>query len=189
MQVTLDQDTWEVSNDAALGEVLADVSDRAYAQGRLVCRLTVGGRAVTDRDLQQTWLEQAIGCVGSVAAATRTLDDLATAGRDTARRLGQSLADEAGGLSTRFRQGNEDCRALDSWIGALADYVEWHEQSRARGCGAGTPGAVSDGVEQLLAARHAGDFVKVADVLEYDLAPALRGGIETATISERREDA
>ena len=35
MRITLDQDQWDVSDDQLVGEVLAQVSDRAHARHRL----------------------------------------------------------------------------------------------------------------------------------------------------------
>ena len=50
MLVQLDEETWEVSDTDRLEEVLANLSDRAQAQGRLVTELTVGNRPMRSEE-------------------------------------------------------------------------------------------------------------------------------------------
>lgn len=47
MQVTLNNESWHVSDDATLMTVLAELSDRATAHRQFVTSLYVGGRTIT----------------------------------------------------------------------------------------------------------------------------------------------
>ena len=51
MHITLDEEQWQVSDESSLMEILATISDRAQAQHRMVTSLTIGGKAISDRDL------------------------------------------------------------------------------------------------------------------------------------------
>ena len=65
MRITLDHDQWDVSDDRPVSEVLTQVSDRAHAQHRIVTSLKLGGRPITDRDLQPTLLNKLLNEVGA----------------------------------------------------------------------------------------------------------------------------
>ncbi len=51
MHITLDQEQWQLPDETSVMEVLAAISDKARAQNRIVTSLTIGGKAINDRDL------------------------------------------------------------------------------------------------------------------------------------------
>ncbi|MBH0194033.1 MAG: hypothetical protein HP494_00170 [Nitrospira sp.] len=58
MRVTLDQDQWDIAAAATIGEVLAEVSDRAQAKSRIVTSVQLDSRTITDRDLDAVFLRE-----------------------------------------------------------------------------------------------------------------------------------
>ena len=173
MQVQLDEEIWEMRDDLQLEEVLANLSDRAQERGRLVTQLFVGEREMTDRDLIPVTLSQVAGKFGSIAAKSERLESIVQESQKTATNFGQQLHQEAQRLVGEFRRGRGALRLLDQWFGQMADYLEWvqihhtvvaqddHEQNLAFW------------VNELIIARNAGDDVRIADLLEYEIVSRL----------------
>jgi hypothetical protein len=172
MQVTLDEETWVVSDDTPVLEVLAEVSDRAQARGRMVITLTAGERALTDRDLSPSFLAQPVGTVGSIRATSTTIGDLIHKAEPTARQYANWLAEAGRAVVEGCRCGETRLAGLDQWLGQLADYLDWRATVRALR-GEESPDPCMDLAAALLAAREQGDLVRVADLIEYELIPKL----------------
>lgn len=170
MHVTLDHDHWEVASNVTLGEVLADISEKAHARSRLITSLTVDQRRITDRDLDATFLAEPIGQFARLQAFSHAMAEVVHGAEGSIRRYAALLRDDARALAARFRLGDESVTRLDAWLGQLADYLEFVETLS-------TPPApdraLSPWVQELLQARAARDLVHLADLLEYELAPRL----------------
>lgn len=170
MHVMLDQDQWEVINTMTIGEVLADISEKAHARSRLVTSLRVDKRTMTDRDLDSALLGESVSQYSRVEAISQTLDEIRRGAARTIHQYAGILRTEALTMATQLRLGEERLTTLDAWLGKLADYLEAVE---------GKPEprhpdrAMSPWVQVLLEARAARDLVRVADLLEYELAPRL----------------
>lgn len=170
MHVTLDHDQWEVASQSTFGEVLADISEKAHARARLITSLTIDHRAITDRDLDEVFLGESVGKYMQLKASSRSMQEVRQGAEESVRRYGVVLRDEACALATRLRLGEEAMMALDTWLGQLADYLEILEAAPAPP----RPGrSLSPWVQELLQARAGRDLVRLADLLEYELAPRL----------------
>jgi hypothetical protein len=170
MHVTLDCDHWEVATQSTLGEVLADLSEKAHAHSRLITSLTVDHRTITDRDLDPAFLGEPVAKYSQLEALSRTVQEIRHGAEESIRRYGIVLRDEACALAARFRLGEESVSALDAWLGQLADYLEILDAAPAPSAAAQ---ALSPWVQELLQARTGSDLVRLADLLEYELAPQL----------------
>ncbi len=174
MLVQLDKDTWEVDDMVRLDEVLADISDRAQAQGRLVTQLIVGNRPMTDRELVPVALAKAASSFGSIEAKSERMDSIIQHSEETAKQFGQQIRIDAEQLVAEFRQGTGVLRALDQWFGKIADYLEWMQVQQAVAASSENRAAnLSVWVSELMNARQAIDHVQIADVLEYEVIPLL----------------
>lgn len=170
MHVMLDQDQWEVVNALSLGDVLADISEKAHARSRLITSLTVDQRAITDRDLDSTFLGEPIARFTHLQAISQTMDEVIRSAASTIQHYADLLRKEAQELASHIRMGDERLESLDAWLGKLADYLELMESKPAK-----TPPdrAMPPWVQALLDARAQRDLIRVADLLEYELAPRL----------------
>ena len=173
MRITLDQDQWDVSDDQPVSEALAQVSDRAHERHRLVTSLTLGGRPITDRDLQPMLLRKLLKEVGSIAACSQDIPEIMTNAAPAVTRFAATLKAEAQGFLTPLRMNGVIPSAMDRWFGQLADYVEL-----LQGAGQGSPSsgdlqALSSWIEELLDARSIQDPVRLADILEFEILPHL----------------
>ena len=174
MLVQLDEKTWEVSDTDRLEEVLADLSDRAQAQGRLVTQLVVGDQPMTDRELVPPTLAKVASTFGSIAAKSEQMDSILKNSEETARKFGLQIRVNAQQLVEDFRQGKSGLRQLDQWFGQIADYLEWVQiQESVSGSSSKEPQDLSHWVNELMNARKNMDDVRVADMLEYEIIPRL----------------
>lgn len=170
MQIRMDEEQWSVDDQVRVAEVLAQISNRAHARGRLVTALSMGGRPMTDRDLVPSVLDRSVDQFGAVQAWTQSLDDVMRSADSTVRRYAAVLATDAQALVAGLRSGTTFAGGVDSWLGRLADYLELIEGKRE---GAPAHEALHPWVVRLLDARTAGDTVMVADLLEYEVLPRL----------------
>ncbi|CAI4032981.1 hypothetical protein DNFV4_03411 [Nitrospira tepida] len=179
MQIVLNDERWELSDETTLLEALAQVSDRARARQHLVMTLEVGGRPVTDRDLQPEFLSQTGRLVDVVRATSRHVAEITAGARGMVEAYGRQLRQECAALATALRRGEMAVAGLDGWLGRLADYVEAAEQDRRR-----TSMEESDSlvpwIAELLETRARKDHVRMVDLLEYELLPRLPGAEPTA---------
>jgi len=173
MRVTLDQDQWEAGAAATLGEVLAEVSDRAQAKLRIVTSLQLDHRAISDRDLDIGFLGEPAKKYSMLTAVSISKQEIVRSAKHSAERYAHVLHEEGNALAGSFRSGQFQVARLDLWLGKLADYLELVE---------GTGTAFNDGqdakpfsawVRDLLDARAGQDIVMMADLLEYEILPRL----------------
>jgi hypothetical protein len=173
MRITLDQDQWDVSDDQSVSEVLTQVSDRAYAQNRLVTSLKLGGSPITDRDLQPLLLNKLLKEVGSVDACSQDIPEIMTNAAPAISKFAAALKAEAQGFLTPLRMSGVIPSALDRWFGQLADYVECLQAAGQGRQAGGDLQAFSSWIQELLDARSIQDPVRVADILEFEILPYL----------------
>jgi len=173
MRITLDHDQWDVSDDQPVGEVLTQVSDRAYARHRLVTSLKFGGRSITDRDLQPHLLNKRLDEVGPIEACSQNIPEIMTKAAPTIARFASTLRVEAQGFLIPLRTTGVVPSALDRWFGRLADYVELLQSAGPGSPAGGDLRAFSSWIQELVDARSVQDPVRMADILEFEVLPYL----------------
>ena len=173
MRITLDQDQWDVSDDQLVSDVLTEVSDRAHARHRLVTQLKLGGRSITDRDIQPLLLNRLLKEVGPIEACSQNIPEILTNAAPAIALFASTLKAEAQGFLTPLRIGGAIPSALDQWFGQLADYVELLHAAAQGSQVRGDLQTVSSWVQELLEARTIQDPVRVADILEFEILPYL----------------
>ena len=173
MRVTLDQEQWEAGVGTTVGDVLADVSERAQARSRIVTSLRLDHRAITDRDLGAELLREASGKYTRLTAVSQSVHDLLASGRQAAACYAHDLYAEGHTIASAFRAGRSQVGALDLWLGKLADYLELVESDRTSRHIGEEERPLSAWVRELLDARAGRDFVLMADLLEYEILPRL----------------
>ncbi len=170
MLVSLDQEQWQTSDDATVMEVLADVSDRAAARRHVVTSLHIGGRVVTDRELQPQLLARNAKDVGAIVAVSQPATLLFSELAATAVRLGAQLKAEGAGMIGGLRIGVGGWPLFDAWVGRLADYLEACEAIESRQSEAAV---LAPWIDELIRGREQRDAVRVADLLQYEVVPRL----------------
>ena len=174
MLVQLDEETWEVGDTVRLEEVLANLSDRAQAEGRLVTQLTVGKRPMTDRELVPPTLARVASSFGTIVAKSEELDSIIEHSGETGKKFGQQICLQAQKLAEDFRHGRGVMRQLDQWFGQMADYLEWAQiQQSIKESQPNEQQDLSYWVNELMNARENLDDVRMADMLEYEVIPRL----------------
>lgn len=175
MQVTLDDEQWTVSDLTPLMEVLAQVSDKAHARGRIVTSLQVGDRRLTDRDLTHTLLARIGSEIGCVQVMTQSMDQVLKGADETMHRYAAVLKSDGASLVEMFRSGHTPDGSFDAWLGRLADYLECLERKLTQPEPPDSTHPLVSWVARLLKARDTGDWVGVTDVLEYEVLTRLPG--------------
>ena len=173
MQITLDHDHWEVDAPLTMEHVLTELSERAHARARIVTKLQLDHRTITDRDLDPVFLAESVVRFRQLTAVSQPMPDLIRAAEGSIRKYAETLRTEGTALLSPLRFGPLPLSVLDAWLGQLADYLEFVDGASATmrvGTGAS---AVAPWVQQLLEARVARDAVRVADLLEYEIVPRL----------------
>jgi hypothetical protein len=174
MDVTLDEERWQLPDDMSLMEALAQVSDKAEQKGCFVTSLSVGGRNITDRDLDPAFLAQRGSEISGIEARSRSLRTIMAEAAGTMRLFSAQLKQDGEALIGPLRAGRGGFGALDAWLGRLADYAEIAEAGRAQGVADTTAAAKAlHWIQELVDARQSADLVRLADILEYELLPAL----------------
>ena len=174
MYVQLDEEIWEVNDRVQLGEVLANLSDRAQAKGCLVTELMVGNQTMTDRELVAPTLAQVASSFGSIAAVSKRLETIVQYSEETGEKFGQQLRLQGQKFVDDLRKGHGIFRQLDQWFGQMADYLEWLQIHES--VGHKKPEIAQDlslWVKVLMNARENEDEVRIADMLEYEVLPRL----------------
>jgi hypothetical protein len=153
--------------------VLTQVSDRAHARHRLVTSLKLGGRPITDRDLQPILLSKLLNEVGPIDACSQNIPEIMTNAAPAIAKFASTLKAEAQGFLTPLRISGIIPSALDRWFGQLADYVELLQAAALGSPAGGDLQAVSSWIQELLDARSIQDPVRMADILEFEVLPYL----------------
>lgn len=170
MHVMLDQEQWEVVSGLSLGDVLADISDKAHARSRLITSLTLDQRTITDRDLDPEFLGESVSRFAHVRAISQSMDEVMRGAASTVQHYADLLRNEAQELASRLRMGDERLTSLDAWLGKLSDYLELVESNPSNRA---PHLAMAPWVQALLDAHTQRDLIRLADLLEYELAPRL----------------
>jgi hypothetical protein len=173
MKITLDNDQWEATHSMTLGEILADLSERAHAQSRIVTTVTLDRRRITDRDIDPTLLQESSGKYRELVATSATQQAILESAQGAIDRFRELVVEEGTSLVGQLRLGMQDLSLLDLWLGKVADVVE------IIGNGPKQPGTesparvVAGWMEEFLEARRLRDTVRMADLLEYEVLPRL----------------
>ncbi len=173
MQIMLDQDHWEVDAPLTMEHVLTEVSERAHARARIVTRLQLDQRTITDRDLDPAFLAESVGRFRQLTAVSQPMPELIQAAEGSIRKYAATLRTEGTALLSTLRFGPWSLSRLDDWLGQLADYLEFVEGASTTMEGGAGGSALAPWVQQLLEARAVSDLVRVADLLEYEIFPRL----------------
>lgn len=173
MQIMLDQDHWEVDAPLTMEHVLTEVSERAHARARIVTKLELDHRTITDRDLDPALLAESVVRFRQLTAVSQPMPELIQAAEGSIRKYAETLRTEGTALLSPLRFGPVPLSALDAWLGQLADYLEFIDGASAT-LQAGTGGStLAPWVQQLVEARAARDLVRLADLMEYEILPRL----------------
>lgn len=179
MDIKLDEERWQLPDDTSLMEALAQLSDKAERKGCLVTSLSVGGRNITDRDLDPTFLAQTGAQVSRIEAVSQSLRAIMAGAAETIRLFSSQLRQDGQTLVGPLRAGRGGFASLDAWLGRLADYAEMAQAGGTQGLSDPAGTKTLQWIKELVDARHASDPVRLADILEYELLPAL-GGVDAA---------
>jgi hypothetical protein len=175
MHIMLDDEQWTVEDDLSLMEILAEVSDKAYAKHRVITSLQLGSRRLTDRDLTGAMLAQVGAGIGPIRAITQSMDQVMKSADETMERYAGLLKLDGAGLVHAIRTGQTPGASVDAWLGRLADYLECVETKRAQDEPSRSTEPLTHWVARLLDVRVAGDWVRMADLIEYEIMTRLPG--------------
>ena len=180
MHITLDGEQWQIPDDTSLMNALAFLSDKAHAQHRIVTSLTVGGKAISDRDLDPAFLNQRGQDVGEVSGRSQSLHAIITGAKQAIDRFAAQLRADGLVLLGPLRSGTGQVGTIDAWLGRLADYTEMLEAGQAQGVAGLSSAPLLPWIQELLGARTFADPIRVADLLEYELLPLLTESSQAA---------
>ena len=76
MLIMLDQDHWEVDAPLTMENVLTEVSERAHARARIVTKLQLDHRTITDRDLDPAFLAESVAQFRQRTAGSQPVPEL-----------------------------------------------------------------------------------------------------------------
>lgn len=173
MYITLDGEQLPVPDDTSMMNALAALSDRAHAKHRIVTSLTIGGKAISDRDLTPPFLNQLIREAGAMQAVSQSLHSIIIEAKQAIDRFAAELRSDGQVLLAPLRAGTAQVGTIDAWLGRLADYTEMLEAGQAQGVEGLSSAALLPWIQELLGARTTADAIRVADLLEYELLPRL----------------
>lgn len=176
MQITLDDDQWVAATDASLGDVFAELSERAHAKARIVTTMMLDRRRLTDRDLEPGLLQESSAKFSNLIATSRTQEEIIQDARGAIDRYREFIAQEGNSLVRQFRLGMRDLSSLDRWLGKVADLLELMGNNTPHPAPDSDATVLVTWIEELLRARHLSDTVRMADLLEYELLPRLSPG-------------
>ena len=175
MHITLDEEQWQLPDETSVMEILAAISNKAQAQHRIVTSLTIGGKAISDRDLAPAFLNQPGTHLGAVQALSKSLRCIITEAKDAVESFAGQLRSDGQSLLLPLRSGTGQVGTIDAWLGRLADYTEMLGAGATHGVAGLSPATLLPWIHELLTARSSADPVRVADLLEYELLPRLSG--------------
>lgn len=173
MQIRLDDDQWVAATDASLEDVFAELSERAHAKARIVTTMMLDRRRLTDRDLEPGLLRESSAKFGNLVATSRTQEEIIQDARGAIGRYRELVVQEGSSLVRQLRQGKQELSSLDRWLGKVADLLELIGNQASDPEADLMVGHMAKWIEELLAARHLSDTVRMADLLEYEILPRL----------------
>ncbi len=173
MKIQLDNDQWQANAGATLGEILADLSERAHAKSRIVIMVILDHRRITDRDIDQRLLQEPISRYQELIATSSTQQQIVESARESIHRYRELVVQEGTALVNPLRLGRQDVSALDGWLGKVADILELTSHSTVGSLPSSRSQTTTEWIEQLLVARQLQDTVRMADLLEYEILPRL----------------
>lgn len=173
MNIQLDNDQWQAASTATLGDILADLSDRAHARSRIVTTVMLDRRRITDRDIDPQLLQQSSAHYHELIATSATQQDIIESAQGAVGRYRGLVVTEGASLANQLRMGAQDLSLLDLWLGKVADVVEIIENSPKKPGTEPPARAIMGWIEELLEARNLRDTVRMADLLEYEILPRL----------------
>jgi hypothetical protein len=169
MHIKLDDDQWLAATDTSLGDVFAELSERAHAKARTVTTMMLDRRQITDRDIEPRLLQEPSAKFSNLVATSLTQAEILHAASGTIDRYRELVVQEGRSLVGQLRLGSQDLSLLDRWLGKVADLLELIGNNAAHS----DVKAVAGWIEELLGARHLSDTVRMADLLEYEILPSL----------------
>lgn len=172
MHIRLDDDQWVAATEASLGEVFAELSERAHAKARIVTTMMLDRRRLTDRDIEPQLLQEPSAKFDNLVATSLTQEEIIQAARGTIDRYRELIVQEGRTLINQLRLGTRDMSLLDRWLGKVADLLELIGKGTS-GCVKSDIDAMAEWIEDLLGARRLGDTVRMADLLEYEILPRI----------------
>jgi hypothetical protein len=175
MHIMLDDEQWTVEDGVSLMEILAQVSDKAYAKQRVITSLQLGERELTDRDLTGAMLAQLGNGIGPVRAMTQSMDQVMKGADRTVERYAGLLKADGASLAQDIRTGQMSGGSLDAWLGRLADYLECIAHQPAQTAPHSPTRTLALWVSRLLDARLSADWIALADLIEYEIVTRLPG--------------
>ena len=173
MNIKLDDEQWQAATNTTVGEILADLSERAHAKSRIVTTLILDQRRITDRDIDQRFLLESTAQYRDLIATSATQRDILDTSRGSIERYRALVIQEGTALVTHFRMGREDLATLDLWLGKVADMLELMENGGFNEAPDRQAQSTAVWIEELLTARSLRDLVRMADLLEYEIVPRL----------------
>lgn len=173
MNVILDDEQWQAATNTTLGDILADLSDRAHAKSRIVTTMTLDQCRITDRDLDQQFLQESTTRYSDLRATSSTQQDILKAAHGSIVQYQELVIQEGMTLVTQFRIGIENLAALDLWLGKVADMLELMENDGFKQTSGRQAQSTAGWIDELLTARSLRDLVRMADLLEYEIVPRL----------------
>jgi hypothetical protein len=176
MHITLDDDQWIAATDASLGDVFAELSERAHAKARIVTTMMLDRRRLTDRDLEPRLLQESSAKFSNLVATSRTQKEIIQDARAAIDQYRELVVQEGSSLVRQLRQGMQELSALDRWLGKVADLLELIGHNAPNPEASSNVRAMVKWMEELLGARHLSDTVRMADLLEYEILPRFSPG-------------
>ncbi len=173
MRITLDDNQWVAAAEATLGDIFAELSERAHAQSRIVTTMMLDHRRITDRDIDPQLLQQPSTCFSDLVATSATQRDIIETARGSMNRYCEHIVQEGNWLVSRLRLDIQEFAPLDRWLGQVADVLELMENSPHDPAADSGVRVIAGWIERLLEARHLRDTVRMADLLEYEILPRL----------------
>ncbi|MDD5088425.1 MAG: hypothetical protein PHI18_06480 [bacterium] len=177
----------QAEGERTVGDVLAEVSEDVRRGGKVVTRIAVAGRAISEGRRDRVLAAR----VDDVPSLELAIDDPEHLRRRTIQDAGElieKLVGQCKPLSRKFRIGDEVAANLEladyledlKWVVAGLDYSTRGHQSQ--GGPASARGRLMDSARQLVPtldriyqAQAAGDCIAIADEIEYELLELLAG--------------
>lgn len=178
----------QAEGERTVGEVLAEVAEEVKQGGKVVTKVAVNGRVLSEDRLRHRLLSARVDDVPSLELS---IDDPLHLRQQTAQDAGElieKLVGQSKPLSRKFRIGDEVAANLEladyledlKWIVAGLDYSTREErahegESPVRRRLMDTANQLLPTLDRIYKAQAAGDCIAIADEIEYELIELLAG--------------